>query len=887
MNSKPHKLSYKISSFSSFTTPYYPENILINDPSNTNSRWTTITDNEQFIILEVEEPSIVTGIKFGKFSKLHVCNVKYLKVYSLFDYDDLLNEHFNNDNIQFNNDNINFININTEKNNLKCINNISINKNKSHINTTKRNTTKQIQTLSASLSNDSISETFLLKTISKSQIIITRRLKITPLGSWGMGSTFSFWYIELYGFKASFDVYDWNRRIIDFKVKRLVKKYLIKVGRNVLRSPESIIDSFLGIKSFSKLEQLKMFLQNKNYDNAIDLIREMTFNEYLKNSKYFGELIKIESKEDGDNEKNMNGKYKENKVITNKKENNISACNNKNINNIKNTPEGRAGHQLLFNKKTNKLILYGGWNGIKELGDIFEFDLKTQEWKFIGRIEERSCHNSFIYNNSFYSLGRYLVANDRKKINDRIQGNVIYKNLDFNDNTINNINEIDINRTPNETTDISTNNIRIPLFDEIYDHQIDIKDNDIYIVGGRCYKGNKSFYNGILKTNLESGETEMLINEEGDLNNTNNDTNNNYDNQTENKTNNGQFKFVGRSGHSLMIVNENELKLNAYDKIKEDILNIYGDNDGSIDNNRNDINKKINDNNINSKNPKDISDQDKQYPSSILYNFKNTLIITGGQKNKESFNEMIFFDTKENYIYLSVPLPIKNKKFIQRSILICDEIFSIFCINASDGYEGECDSNDSVINLTARNDASVNGMHNSDFSHSRFFSFSLKTFKWREIEIEPAFVPRSSFQFLYAGYFYIYGGLNRQRMDDFYQLRLRKESDDDIRKKLYLKVYQLRISEIIKGELNDKGKDDKNKFKEEKNNFDENNNKNRIKALNYLKSIKNNISDTDYKRSCVDLLTNNFDYSIEDVLNEVSKYLDEKIPDESLEDYVE
>ncbi|KAG0434015.1 hypothetical protein DMUE_5334, partial [Dictyocoela muelleri] len=719
---------------------------------------------------------------------------------------------------------------------------------------------------------------------------------------------------------------------------------------------ETLIEKVLKINSYSKLKELKKNLRNKNYDKAIELINNLNFQNYLKNSTYFGELTRIENKNFEYNEvKNNRNDDKENidkeKYYKNDVDkDNVYVDKDKNINNIiSSNPEPRAGHQLIFNKDTNKLILYGGWNGIKELGDKYELDLKTKKWSFLGEFEKRSCHKSFIYKNDFYTLGRYVVINDRNQINDGVKGNVIYKNHhtcvlndnknddnknddnkngdnknddnknddikkddnkkddNKNDDNKNDDNKKDDNKNDdiknddnkkddiknddnknddnknddNKTDDIKNDDktITIPLFDEIYDHQIEIENNDIYIVGGKCLYGNKSFYNGILRTNLESKETEILLNESTyDMDSTSNNINSTVnDNQIPN------IKFIGRSGHSLMIVNIDELKNNAYDKMKEDISRIYGS-----------------ENNTNYKNhyPKTINS-----PTSLLYNFNDTLIIIGGQKNKESFNEMLFFNTKEKRIYLSIPLPIKNIKFVQRSVLVCDEIFTIFCINSDDGYDGEVYDDNNFNNNDNPNpdDFNYNNI-NSEFTHSRLFFFSLKTFIWKEIKINIPFIPRSSFQFLYAGYFFLYGGLNKKRMGDFYQLRLKKESEDDIKSKLILKIHKLKITDILDNNNAYKNKKYENKDKVEsidqaennyqvKNNHvhDDNYNESKIIALNYLKSVRDTIPDSDYKKCCIDLLANNFNYSIDDVLNDVSKYLDEDLadPEDSIEDYFE
>ncbi|XP_014207147.1 muskelin [Copidosoma floridanum] len=75
-------LEYRVYKCSSFTTPFVPENILVDKPSDQNSRWSTDNDNyPQYMTLKLQEPAIVKRITFGKFEKTHVCNVKKFQVY--------------------------------------------------------------------------------------------------------------------------------------------------------------------------------------------------------------------------------------------------------------------------------------------------------------------------------------------------------------------------------------------------------------------------------------------------------------------------------------------------------------------------------------------------------------------------------------------------------------------------------------------------------------------------------------------------------------------------------------------------------------------------------------------------------------------------------------
>lgn len=59
------KLSYEIHSYSSYTSAYYPRNILEDKPLEQSSRWSSNCNNEmQYIIIKLETMSIVRILFF-------------------------------------------------------------------------------------------------------------------------------------------------------------------------------------------------------------------------------------------------------------------------------------------------------------------------------------------------------------------------------------------------------------------------------------------------------------------------------------------------------------------------------------------------------------------------------------------------------------------------------------------------------------------------------------------------------------------------------------------------------------------------------------------------------------------------------------------------------
>lgn len=44
------------------------------------------------------------------------------------------------------------------------------------------------------------------------------------------------------------------------------------------------------------------------------------------------------------------------------------------------TPDMRGGHQMCIDPDEGQIFLYGGWNGSKELGDLWQFSITSNKW---------------------------------------------------------------------------------------------------------------------------------------------------------------------------------------------------------------------------------------------------------------------------------------------------------------------------------------------------------------------------------------------------------------------------------------------------------------------------------------------------------------------------
>ncbi|XP_018018491.1 muskelin [Hyalella azteca] len=140
------KLAYTIQKYSSFSSKFAPENILVDNPQDQTSRWSSDSHvPPQFLVMKLESPAIVTSITFGKYEKSHVCNVKKLQVWG-----GLTEDHM-------------------------------------------------MLLFDGGLKNDPHPETFSLKHTVADMPFPVRYIKLLPLQAWGSTFNFSIWHVALSG----------------------------------------------------------------------------------------------------------------------------------------------------------------------------------------------------------------------------------------------------------------------------------------------------------------------------------------------------------------------------------------------------------------------------------------------------------------------------------------------------------------------------------------------------------------------------------------------------------------------------------------------------------------------------------------------------------------
>ncbi|EJW01206.1 hypothetical protein EDEG_00566 [Edhazardia aedis USNM 41457] len=240
------EIPYEICDFSSYSSEYHPKNIKIDNPLDSTSRWSTnVNDGNQYLILRLDTEAIVTEIYFGKFYKMHVCNVREMCIYS-YNYNQMLNGD-------------------------------------GYINTSET----PVLIFKGGLRNDPKPEIFPVDYIHKNTFLLTRFIKICPLQAYGVNFNFSLWHIKIFGINNQSvikNMLNYNKFILNNKCLKIVSQYL--KSRGFIKTHKSLEnESGLCLES-STMSSLRMFL----ISDCFDLIEE-TLLKCLKDGKIDKNLL--------------------------------------------------------------------------------------------------------------------------------------------------------------------------------------------------------------------------------------------------------------------------------------------------------------------------------------------------------------------------------------------------------------------------------------------------------------------------------------------------------------------------------------------------------------------------------------------------------------------
>ncbi|XP_053614585.1 muskelin isoform X2 [Plodia interpunctella] len=382
------KLCYTIHRYSSHSANYIPENIMVNNPSDQLSRWfTDSTTPAQYIMLKLKSVSIVETIKFGKYIKAHVSDLKKFQIFG-----------------------------GVDENNLSLL-------------------------LSAGLKKDSSAETFRLRHRTTEGLYLpVTYLKIVPLQSWGPAYNYTIWYVELQGKNQEELINDAMETINLRKEEEAVRILLKHLRRRRYKDAFEALSRETGVRLEGDLQARlwNALVENGDYKLAEEIM-ETAVNEgeldwYMSWQPYTPEWRQmsacsaaVEERLCCDSSPQPRGASpdlacadRDPRAAAESPSSGSppelcspSCCN---------SPGPRGGHQLVVDSTTGTLYLYGGWNGTVDLDDLWAFDTERERWTLLcahsGQVNgpsPRSCHKMVLdpVRRKLYTLGRYLDSAQR------------------------------------------------------------------------------------------------------------------------------------------------------------------------------------------------------------------------------------------------------------------------------------------------------------------------------------------------------------------------------------------------------------------------------------------------------------------------------------------
>ncbi|KAK9498163.1 hypothetical protein O3M35_004041 [Rhynocoris fuscipes] len=306
------------------------------------------------------------------------------------------------------------------------------------------NEENMVELLEGGLKNDSQAETFELKYQLLFRQFACRYIKIVPLQSWGSSFNFTIWFIQLKGvtyWPAVECAIDWLTKYRQTEAVRVCLKYLREMGFR---------ESYETLKRESYIELEDPFLTrlhtyaingcHKTLEEVLErAVRDGHFRNYLYRQAYKPTW--------------------------------------RSINAPKPRPGMRGGHQMCLDSYSQTLYLFGGWDGYRDLADLWAYHIPSNKWTLLsdntkaqGGPSARSCHKMCLdpERRQIFVLGRYIDLQMRSQTNLKSDFYVY---------------DIETAKWTLITDDTSA--MGGPLL--IFDHQMcmDVSKRTLYVFGGR------------------------------------------------------------------------------------------------------------------------------------------------------------------------------------------------------------------------------------------------------------------------------------------------------------------------------------------------------------------------------------------------------------------
>ncbi|GFS06019.1 muskelin [Elysia marginata] len=331
-----------------------------------------------------------------------------------------------------------------------------------------------IELYDGGLKNDHVPETFLLRHEIEGNPFPCRYIKIEPLQAWGANFNFSIWYVELWGNDSWDDVklcMNWYNTYREKEAIRLCLKHFRQRGyTEAFRELNARTSISLEHPLITQLHTILVI--NGDFKACEDFViqarNEGMFDQFLCQQEYDSEWTALEP---------INAKRPDSTSDT--------------------RPGMRGGHQMCIDVLAETIYMFGGWDGNRDLADLWSYHLPSQTWVCLSQDTEkdggpsaRSCHKMCLdyEKKQIFTLGRYLDQNVRSP--ERLK-------CDFHMYDI----------ESHQWTFITEDTAAMGGPRLIFDHQmvIDIENQTIYVFGGRVLTSPSSSENERAPEMLFSG----------------------------------------------------------------------------------------------------------------------------------------------------------------------------------------------------------------------------------------------------------------------------------------------------------------------------------------------------------------------------------------------
>ncbi|PJF17507.1 hypothetical protein PSACC_02688, partial [Paramicrosporidium saccamoebae] len=336
-------------------------------------------------------------------------------------------------------------------------------------------------------------------------------VKIAPLAAWGNSFNYSIWYVELRGVTGP-SVAEVQQKWtihLDYESWRLCLQFLRE--KPGMEEAFAALQSRTGVKLEDPLvsQLFDCVVKRGAFTDAESLLAQ----GYQEDSTLFEDYIRdhvpyqpqwsrldhgVMNSNGNPSQDSSGGTIEENSRSFGPRSTNTPAHTH---------PAVRGGHQMVWDPVGRSIYLFGGWDGHRDLGDFWRYNVATAEWSCLsedarreGGPGPRSCHKMVLHTalRRLYVFGRYVDTETRAST--ALTSEFFYYDLER--HTWTSLGE-DVHPMGGPGL--------------IYDHQMAIDEdrNIIYVFGGRLIShshvgNNETLYSGLYSYDITGNRWRLV-----------------------------------------------------------------------------------------------------------------------------------------------------------------------------------------------------------------------------------------------------------------------------------------------------------------------------------------------------------------------------------------